>query len=190
MGGTVTLQRTEAGSGSCFRLELPLQPVSGSEIISRLDLTAETPQAKPTTEVVQLAGRILLAEDGPDNQRLIAFLLCKAGAEVEIASNGRIALEMLDQATREGIPFDLLLTDMQMPEMDGYTLAQTLREQGNGIVIVALTAHAMAEDRQKCLQAGCNDYTSKPINKRLLLATCAKWLESAHRVAVAIPLLS
>ncbi len=81
----------------------------------------------------------------------------------------------LDAAAR-GQPFDLLLTRIQMPEMDGYTLARTLRARKSPIPIIALTAHAMAEDRAKCLDAGCNDYASKPIDRAALLATCAKWL--------------
>jgi CheY-like chemotaxis protein len=124
---------------------------------------------------------VLLAEDGKDNQLLIAFYMRKAGAEIEIASNGIIALEMLEQAascdTGQGRAFDLLLTDMQMPEMDGYTLARTLRQRGNLIPIIALTANAMAEDRARCLEAGCNDYASKPVNKVQLLAKCAAWIE-------------
>jgi CheY-like chemotaxis protein len=79
----------------------------------------------------------------------------------------------------------LLLTDMQMPEMDGYSLARTLRARGSQMPIVALTAHAMAEDRRKCTEAGCDDYASKPIDKALLLATCAKWLNSSGARAAA-----
>ena len=75
-----------------------------------------------------------------------------------------------------GQPYDLLLTDMQMPEIDGYTLARTLRGNGCSLPIVALTAHAMADDGTKCLEAGCSDYETKPINKHRLLAICRKWL--------------
>ena len=129
-----------------------------------------------TQDAIQLDGRILLAEDGIDNQKLIAFHLRKAGAIVEVAENGRIALEMIDNAITNGEPFDLLLTDIQMPELDGYQLTQTLRARGMRIPIVALTAHALAEDRQKCMQAGCDDYESKPIIKARLLSVCQKWL--------------
>ncbi len=87
---------------------------------------------------------------------------------------------MLEQAEIEGNPYDLLLTDMQMPEIDGYTLAATLRASGRRIPIIALTANAMAEDRRKCLDAGCDDYASKPIKKVALLATCAKWMQGVE----------
>ena len=107
-------------------------------------------------------------------QRLIAHHLRKAGATVDVADNGRIALEMITNSPPG--TYDLLLTDMQMPEMDGYTLARTLRSRSNDIPIVALTAHVMAEDRQRCLDAGCNDYASKPIDKNNLLSTCGAWI--------------
>ncbi|MEK6703169.1 MAG: ATP-binding protein [Planctomycetota bacterium] len=180
MGGDVKLLRTQPGKGSCFRLVLPLNVCAGSAMITSMDAVQPDAPAKPVTASVQVQGRILLAEDGVDNQRLIMFHLKKAGAAVDLADNGRIALEMLEKARSEGNPYDLLLTDMQMPEMDGYTLARTVRERGSTIPIVALTAHAMAEDRAKCLAAGCDDYASKPIDKSRLLATCAGWIGGRH----------
>ena len=176
MGGDVKLVRTAPGLGSCFRLVLPLEPAPGAVMVATLEVIGESAAAAPEAPAVRLVGRILLAEDGKDNQRLIAFHLTRAGAEVAIADNGQIALRMIDAATAQGSPYDLLLTDMQMPEMDGYTLARTLRRRGSTLPIVALTAHAMAEDRQRCLDAGCDDYASKPIEKRNLLATCAAWI--------------
>jgi CheY-like chemotaxis protein len=148
---------------------------------------AAAPLAAPNP--VRLDGRVLLAEDGLDNQRLIALHLRKAGAETDIANNGRIALEMLEKADREGRPYVLLVSDMQMPEMDGYTLAATLRKRGSTVAIVALTAHAMAGDRQKCLAAGCDDYAAKPINKAKLLEVCSTWLgrsSSARPIAAKV----
>jgi CheY-like chemotaxis protein len=102
--------------------------------------------------------------------------LNKAGAKVDIADNGRIALEMLEKLEATGEKYDLLVTDIQMPEMDGYALARELRQRGNRIPIIALTAYAMTDDRQRCLDAGCDDYLSKPIDKMHLLSTCAEWL--------------
>lgn len=176
MGGSVTLERTEVGKGSCFRLELPLEACAGARMIDSLDAVGTCAESYANAAAVVLKGRVLLAEDGPDNQRLIAYHLRKAGAVVDIADNGRIAMEMMARVHARGERYDLLLTDMQMPDVDGYTLASTLREQGNTISIVALTAHAMPEDRAACILAGCDHYASKPIDKVKLLETCEHWI--------------
>ena len=175
MGGDVTLQRTELGRGSCFRLVLPLIPVTNSIMVDRIETQVLFPVSSPTARI-QVLGRILLVEDGLDNQRLISFLLKKAGATIDIAENGQVALELLSKANESNITYDLLLTDIQMPVMDGYRLASTLRSRGIKIPIIALTAHALSDDRQKCLDAGCDDYLSKPIDKNSLLTICAKWI--------------
>ncbi|MCX5691590.1 MAG: ATP-binding protein, partial [Planctomycetota bacterium] len=176
MGGDVSMARTEPGQGSCFRIELPMEVVQGSRTIHRIDEVGLVTANAAAPAAVKLTGRILLAEDGIDNQRLIGFHLRKAGATVEVAGNGRIAMEMIDRSIAAGTPFDLLLSDMQMPEMDGYSLTRTLRDRGEKLPIIALTAHAMADDRAKCVAAGCDDYVSKPIDKMVLLNTCNTWL--------------
>ena len=176
MGGNVAIVRTAPGMGACFRLTLPLQPVAGAAMVNGLEVVQASSSTELKPSSVKLNGKILLAEDGIDNQRLIAFHLRKAGAVVDIADNGLIALKMIDQAISDQSPYQLLLTDMQMPEMDGYVLAQTLRSRHSDLPVVALTAHAMAEDRDKCLKAGCNDYTSKPIEKATLLQVCQRWM--------------
>ncbi|HEY0929140.1 MAG TPA: ATP-binding protein [Gemmatimonas sp.] len=183
MGGDVRLLHTAPGRGSHFELRLPLQVIAASPFVDQLD-SARLEHADTVAAVVQrpavlsLRGRILLAEDGEDNQRLIALLLRAAGADVTVAPNGCQALEALEWASAAGAPFDLLVTDMQMPEMDGYTLTATLRARGETMPIIALTAHAMAEDRARCLQVGCDDYASKPIDRAALIATCAHWLRT------------
>ena len=118
--------------------------------------------------------RILLAEDAPDNQRLISFILTKAGAEVMTAENGQIAVDLATAAWKANNPFDVILMDMQMPVLDGYQATGRLRRQGYSGPIVALTAHTMDSQRQECLDAGCDDYVAKPINRPLLLSTVAK----------------
>ncbi len=188
MGGDVVLQSTAPGKGTVFAIDLPLVAAPSAALVDQLaESRASAHEASRGDAIaIQVSGRILLAEDGPDNQRLITHYLTKAGADVTIADNGVSALELLSNAEREGRTFDLLITDMQMPEMDGYTLARTLRARGTTMPIVALTAHAMAEDRAKCLAAGCDDYASKPVNRALLLTTVARWIggTSAHSAEI------
>jgi len=183
MEGDVQLLHSEPGHGSCFRLELPLKPLDGAAEITSLSEVAPIGTTFESTPSPPMKGRILLAEDGLDNQKLISFHLRKAGATVEVADNGRIALEKIEASHASGTPFDLLVSDMQMPEMDGYTLAKTLREKGLKLPIIALTAHAMSEDRQRCLDAGCDDYATKPIDKKQLLRLCSRWLEGTTGAA-------
>jgi CheY-like chemotaxis protein/HPt (histidine-containing phosphotransfer) domain-containing protein len=110
--------------------------------------------------------KILLVEDGPINQKLMQYVLQKHGATIATADNGKLGAEL---ALRE--PFDVILMDMQMPVMDGYAATEFLRQQGLTTPIVALTAHAMSGDEQKCLAAGCTGYLSKPIDIDRLLET-------------------
>lgn len=123
--------------------------------------------------------RVLLVEDGPDNQRLIAFHLRKSGATVEIAENGKLAVEYLsERGSVDGkllspLPIDLILMDMQMPEMDGYQATEILRRKGCRIPIVALTAHAMDGDLDRCLTSGCDIRLTKPIDRYMLIEACA-----------------
>jgi CheY-like chemotaxis protein len=128
--------------------------------------------------------RVLLVEDGPDNQLLISHIVRKAGAEVAIVSNGIEALEAVDRSLGESRPFDIILMDMQMPRMDGYTATARLRAQGWSRPVIALTAHAMEGDRQKCLSAGCDEYLAKPVNRALLLRVIADYQTRAAAARV------
>jgi signal transduction histidine kinase/CheY-like chemotaxis protein len=167
---------SEPGRGSEFVLEFaaPLAP-------------SETPDALPPAPTPAgtraLAGRILVAEDGPDNQRLFEHMLRRAGAEVTVVGDGAAACDAVLSADAAGRGFDIVLMDMQMPGMDGYAATARLRASGWRGPIVALTAHAMLGDRARCLEAGCSDYLSKPVSRSLLLATCARWLDSDSRAA-------
>ena len=112
--------------------------------------------------------RILVAEDWPDNQRLLSCVLGKAGAEVAVAKNGQIACETALAANDRGEPFDVILMDMQMPVMDGYAATRELRAAGYDGPIVALTANAMSGDEETCRAAGCDAYATKPIDRPIL----------------------
>lgn len=130
-----------------------------------------------TTSPMKLSGRILLAEDVLANQKLIAFLLQKWGAVVQVVDNGLLAVNAALLASNARQPFDLILMDIQMPEMDGYTATATLRRQGYTGKIIALTAHASDDDRDRCLSSGFDSFAVKPIQKDQLFAVCRTQLE-------------
>ena len=119
-------------------------------------------------------GKVLLVEDGDTNRRLINLMLTRIGAAVSLADNGRSGVDM---ALRQ--PFDVILMDMQMPIMDGYAAAAELRRRGVTTPIIALTAHAMEGDAEKCLQAGCSGYLTKPIDMNTLVKAVAQALPRA-----------
>ncbi len=118
--------------------------------------------------------RILVAEDNPVNQSLMEVILRKGGYQVVIAENGRIAVEKFID---DPVAFDLILMDIQMPEMDGYEAAQKIRESGYpAIPIIALTAHAMKGEEERCLSKGMNDYVTKPIQREVIYDRIRKWV--------------
>ena len=169
------------GKGSSFTLTIDPGPLMDVSFINEpkramAELQLQTGQTVDGS-AVRVDGRVLLAEDGIDNQRLISLRLQQAGARVTIAENGLIAYHFAIDAWRAGRPFDLVLMDMQMPEMDGYMATAKLRARGYQGPIVALTAHAMASDRLKCLNAGCDDFATKPIDVHGLLKLAADEIE-------------
>ena len=170
MGGEIQVRSTP-GEGSTFTVTLDVELPEDTKMIEDLqDASRPASDAgRPDCRDVALIARVLLAEDGRSNQRLISAVLEKAGAEVDIVPNGREAVDAALTAAARGEAYDAILMDMQMPVMDGYHATQCLREAGYGGVIVALTAHAMADDRQKCLTVGCDEYASKPIDRVALL---------------------
>lgn len=141
----------------------------------------ETPM-KTGAALPTLRGRVLLAEDGPDNQRLVSHLLRKACATVEVVGNGKLALDAALEARERGEPFNLILMDMQMPFMDGYTATRALRDAGYAGPVIAFTAHAMKGEQDRCLAAGCDAYLSKPISREKLITEVAHHLRRADEL--------
>jgi CheY-like chemotaxis protein len=158
---------SKIGTGSTFTVKIDGGPSAGVEMLQGLTEASLPPALDhEVRSSVRLCGRILLVEDGRDNQRLLRMQLGDAGAAVVSAENGQIGVDL---ATTQ--PFDLILMDMQIPVMDGYTATIELRRRGVKIPIIALTAYAMAEDRDKCLASGCSDYLTKPVDEEKLLTT-------------------
>ena len=119
---------------------------------------------------------MLLAEDSPDNQVLISRILQRGGAEIELVENGELALNRI---LEQPAAYDAVLMDMQMPVMDGYTAVAKLRDAGWSGTVIALTANTMKGDAQKCLEAGCNDYSTKPIDRPHLFGLLRKYIAKA-----------
>ena len=180
LGGGIEVESVQ-GKGSVFTLRVAggnvadvpfiLPEAEDSLVEPKTSQEAESPAGSRLLE----GARVLLAEDGPDNQRVISFVLKKAGAELEIAENGELACQAASAAVLAGKPFHVILMDMQMPVLDGYAATEKLRDSGYDFPIVALTASNMKSDQQRCLQAGCNSHQPKPIDRQGLIECIAEY---------------
>jgi CheY-like chemotaxis protein/HPt (histidine-containing phosphotransfer) domain-containing protein len=154
---------------------------------------AAAPRSRPLVtrhairEMRRGAVRILLAEDNITNQQVAVGILQRLGLRADAVANGAEAVRAL-----ESLPYDLVLMDVQMPELDGLAATRAIRTGkaavlNPGIPIVAMTAHAMRGDRERCLEAGMNDYIAKPVSIRTLAAVLDKWLPREGGAAPAMP---
>ncbi|MBI1346255.1 PAS domain S-box protein [bacterium] len=176
LGGGVSVQST-VGQGSTFTARVS---TGNCTIEDGYDPTVAHPGADVRDDGVMNCNlesvRVLVVDDGDTNRKLIRLLLERNGAKVRMAENGQIALNMA-----AGADFDLILMDMQMPVLDGYSATARLREQGFTGPIIALTANAMTGDREKCEQAGCSGYLSKPVEATQLYAVVNESRKSIER---------
>ena len=168
LGGDI-LVTSRPNVGSTFALRILAGPLLDVAWHDRpTSIGRPSPPIVRSTDI-RLNGRILLAEDGPDNQLLIGSFLRKHGADVTIVDNGRKAIDAAIASLEEDRPFAIVLMDMQMPILDGYAATRELRAKRWTGPILALTANAMQGDRQKCLDAGCDEFAIKPIRRAELI---------------------
>lgn len=172
LGGRLTVQSTPE-SGSCFSVEIDMGTPEKYNFVDKYpSLDKQIIPHANTAKPVSLAGNVLLVEDNFDNQRLVSMYLHSIGITPTIANNGKEAIGMVS-----GRPYDLVLMDIQMPVMDGITATKQIRQQGYAGPIIALTANAFKEDRERCLAAGCNDMLTKPIDNDKFIKALSTYLK-------------
>jgi PAS domain S-box-containing protein len=171
MGGEIGVVSTP-GTGSCFAFNVPFKRSRAT-----LEVTPPRGTVRPRSADALTGATVLLAEDNPINQQLALELLRRAGATVDVAENGRIALERVQQKD-----YDIILMDIHMPEMDGLEATRAIRELGYTVPIVAVSADALEERQSHALDSGCDDYITKPIDFDLLLGSVERLL-TKHRSA-------
>ncbi|RYZ52115.1 MAG: response regulator, partial [Proteobacteria bacterium] len=166
LGGDFWLESSEVGVGSVFIAEIHIEKPADFKFIhgSRFKFTTQPVVPRQQDNTLLVGKSILVVEDSPDNQMLLRVLLTRYGAKVEIAEDGLMGVE---KAMTDA--FDIVLMDVQMPRMDGYEAVTFLRSKHYSVPIIALTAHAMIEEREKCLSVGYTDFLSKPIDRSKLL---------------------
>ncbi len=173
LGGDVVLTKSTPEKGSTFTITIDPGPLSESSygvVGEESKIQIASPTDSRDSEFKLDGIRVLVAEDTVDNQILVGLLLRMAGAHVDIAENGEIALQKMLNGK-----YDIILMDIQMPIKDGYETTAELRKNGYKIPIIALTSHALKEERQLCLESGFDDHVSKPINRNTLLKCITKF---------------
>jgi len=175
--------RSASGVGTTFTLSIPVNAAADAHL-GQLDLDTSDartrPSAAPSPNTPVLEGSVLVADDRPDIRVLVRRFLENAGAQVVAVADGEAAVEAL----RDGSAWpDAIIMDMQMPRLDGYEATRRLRASGFDRPVVALTAAAMKGERERCLDAGCNAYLSKPLDGRELVTTVATLIERYRQQA-------
>lgn len=180
MGGTISVE-SELGIGSYFTFSLPVTSAQANSLAQPAQQGSAKNLEEDQEREVRISGRILLADDRRDVWRVAKFFLEKTGVTVEVVEDGQQALDAANRAKDHGEPFDLILMDMQMPVMNGREAVAELRKQGFQLPIVALTADAMAGERDACIEIGCDDYLPKPIDGENLVALAKRLIEDGRR---------
>lgn len=173
LGGEAWLEQSEPGKGSIFAFEINAEPVADSQWVREIDGLSKDSEASSVMAVrKELEGaKILLVEDAEDNQVLISHFLQRAGAVIDMANNGE---EGVEKALSND--YNVVLMDIQMPYLDGYEATTKLRSAGYQKPIIALTAHALREEREKAIRTGCNGHLTKPIDRRELIESLKRFV--------------
>ncbi|MFZ5723868.1 MAG: ATP-binding protein [Pseudomonadota bacterium] len=172
MGGCIRVESVP-GKGSVFTLELPLGDLTGVPPAGSEPLPPVTEEAAADEAETFVGANVMLVEDNAVNRLLVEKLLERLQVSVHSETDGMAALDHLLQA---GGRYDLVLLDMQLPSLDGYAIARRLRAANYHGIVVALTASAMLGERDRAMQAGCDDFIAKPLQSREFLRTCRSWL--------------
>lgn len=177
LNGDLILKESRVGEGSIFHLKIKNQVEKIAYLGSSTASVNPQDLAPNTVPEETLRGlKVLLVEDAIDNQLLIKRILNKKGVDVDLADNGRVGVDMALKG-----PYNVVVMDLQMPEMDGYTATEKLRSSGFDKPIIALSAHAMSDIKERCLESGFTDHLPKPINSKQLVSTLVKHSHySAH----------
>ena len=187
LGGKI-VAKSQCGKGSKFTLTTAVGSLRNIAMVEpKLTTVGQVAKPLPREQLLQLDGRILVVDDRREIRSIAQHMIEEAGATSAAAADGQEAIHLIRQAMQDGEPFNLIVMDMQMPVMDGYEATRRLRQSGFKSPIIALTAHAMAGDRQKCLDAGCSDYLTKPLDHDEFISLLASGLQTPEPVDSASP---